>query len=879
MFTLRVSRGDGAPVSKSRDARPWLVARLLAAATFSTLTLFATSASALSADESLKSARDQVNTVNQGVGSIRQAVANSQGARSPAQLIADAELLMNSHDYDRAAALLNQIVEKYSDNATAYADAMNLLGETYFRSGQMWSARRVFKKIVDEPNPRFSPYQPKALARLVDIAMRKRDDQMLTEVLGLIDKAPTNATALVAYARGKALLVKKDYAGARSALGQVDDKSEWGHQARYLVALIAVKEATPPPVTLAEGDEPPAVPPQRYAAAIDLFNKVTQMPADSQAHKQVIDDAWLAIGRLFYETEQLAQAVQAYNHVDRTSGEFGTMLYELAWTYVKLGDADRALRALEVLAIADPKGQNIADGTLLRGDLMLRAGKFDKALTTYEGFKTTYDPMREQVEQFLGSTSDPGAYYDKLTKREFEAMSGTGLPQVAIEWAREAEDGPAAFAIIDDVQECRDLISQSNDMIERISSVLNSPARVRAFPELKAAEERALGLENRTGLARLSVAEGLEDVDDGNLSGEIGQVRATRRSLEARLKKMPVNDADFGAREVEAQKQWNGVSQSVQRLELEVNTNQAIVNGLRRALSEGDQLGVVRDPASIQRFQEEISDNERDIALYKSQLDALRKMISSGRVQAGFGDQRFVEDDRVRKAYREALAKEIQLASQGAAGGDLQSFAGKASPVLSSADTAEESIIKVRAELDQEVSRRSQGLVDEVNKEKENVAGYTVRLDELDQQARVVVGEVAMRNFGYVRDRLKNMVMRADVGITQQAWEVREDQITRVRTLQRERTREEKVLREELNEVLDDAGETDDTKSSAPSSAPPAAPTPTPDPVTPPAATPPAKTPPASTAPATTAPATTSPASPPAGAPAKAGTPAQEPKK
>lgn len=850
MSTVRVSRGPRRPDTRRRPTRPWLLSRLVAAAGFSAVSLgafcavslVAFDASAITADESLKSARDQVNSVNQGVNGIRQAVAASQGSRSPAQLIADAELLMNSRDYDRAAALLNQIVEKYQSNETAYADAMNLLGETYFRSGQMWSARRVFKKIVDDPGARFQPYQPKALARLVDIAMRKRDDQMLTEVLALIDKAPTNATALVAYARGKALLVKKDYQGARSALAQVDDKSEWRHQAHYLLALIAVKEATPPPVTLAEGEEPPRVPPQRYAAAIDLFNKVTQMPPDSEAHKQVIDEAWLAIGRLFYETEQLAQAVQAYNHVDRTSGEFGTMLYELAWTYVKLGDADRALRALEVLAIADPKGQNIADGTLLRGDLMLRAGKFDKALTTYEGFKSTYDPMREQVEQFLGSTSDPGAYYDKLTKREFEAMSGTGLPQVALEWAREAEDGPAAFAIIDDVQECRDLISQSNDMIDRIGAVMNSPARVRAFPELKAAEERAMGLENRTGLARLTVAEGLEDTDDGALSGEIAQARATRRSLEARLKKVPVSDADFGAREVEAQKQWNTVSQSVQRLELEVNTNQAIINGLKRVLTEGDSLGVVRDPASIQRFKEEITDNERDVVLYKQQLDALRKMISSGRVQAGFGDQRFVEDDQVRKAYREALAKEIQLASQGAGGGSLQSFANKAMPVLSATDTAEDAVARVRAELDQEVGRRSQGLVDEVNKEKENVAGYTVRLDELDQQARVVVGEVAMRNFGYVRDRLKNMVMRADVGITQEAWEVREDQITRVRTLQRERSREEKVLREELNEVLDDAGENDtETKSSAPPSPSPApSPTPSPDPTpAPPSVAPP----------------------------------------
>ena len=64
-----------------------------------------------------------------------------------------------------------------------------------------------------------------------------------------------------------------------------------------------------------------------------------------------------------------------------------------------------------------------------------------------------------------------------------------------------------------------------------------------------------------------------------------------------------------------------------------------------------------------------------------------------------------------------------------------------------------------------------------------------------------------LRNFGLVRDRLKLMVLRADVGITQQAWDVREEQMMRVRTLLRERAQTERTLREELNEVLDDAGE------------------------------------------------------------------------
>src|SRR5262249_61486824 len=126
--------------------------------------------------------------------------------------------------------------------------------------------------------------------------------------------------------------------------------------------LMAVNDAPPPPPATAPSpaaggpstkapqlkaaDETvERVPPARYATAIDLFSKVTQLPADTPEHREVIDLSWLAMGRLFYETDQFTRAVQAYNHIDRTSSEFGTMLYELAGVYVRLGDVDRAQRA------------------------------------------------------------------------------------------------------------------------------------------------------------------------------------------------------------------------------------------------------------------------------------------------------------------------------------------------------------------------------------------------------------------------------------------------------------------------------------------------------------------------------------------------------
>ena len=94
-----------------------------------------------------------------------------------------------------------------------------------------------------------------------------------------------------------------------------------------------------------------------------------------------------------------------------------------------------------------------------------------------------------------------------------------------------------------------------------------------------------------------------------------------------------------------------------------------------------------------------------------------------------------------------------------------------------------------------------------VEAERVKINGYNMTLGAYDVEAHDLVGQVAKRNFGFVRDKLRGIILRADVGITEQAWEVREEELDRVHNLQTERAREEQLLDEELREVLDDTGE------------------------------------------------------------------------
>lgn len=762
------------------------------------------------AEGNASNAQTEVQNVDREIASVQSAIDRAKGQRLTAeQRIANGEMLFRTKDYARAGVVFSEIIEEFPTTVPAHADALWLRGETYYATHEYLSARRDYRAIVEHgTEPRFVPYFGKALARLVDVCLRVNDIKGLDEVFAKLNQVPpAQVDAALIYAKGKAYFAKQDYSQSMSAFQQVPNGGEYTHQARYFQGLVSIK--TTKAGTPASPDGAKRAVPANYKPAIDMFRVATELPPDTEAHRHVIDLSWMAIGRLFYEMESYTQAAEAYSKVGRESPEFSTMLYELAWVYVRLGDVQRAERALEVLQITDPGSPLVGDGSLLRADLLLRAGAFDKSLQLYESVKAQYDPMRAKVEAFLDSTKDVRVYYDKLSQQQLDVLDqNEALPALAIRWAREAEDGPMAFAVIDDVNQCKTLIKQSYALIDKLTTIINASNRVRAFPELLAGEERALGLINRISRARLEIARGLDREEPGDLGGEIGEVRKQRRALMGQVGDLPTNTAEFAQRDYDGTRVWNKLSQEITRRGVEIDHLQATVNGLRRMLKEDAQRGVTRDAATLQRFNDEIDAVERDLKSHNAAVTELRRQIEIGRAQIGLGDARYQNDALARVQFRDALDREIQLATQGQAGGNAQKYAARVQPVLAQARTAEDKLVQLFAQMEAEVASKINGIRDKIEAERVKINGYNMQLGALDAEAKDVVGQVAKKNFELVRDRLRNIVLRADVGITEQAWEVREEELERVHNLQTERAREEQLLDEELKEVLDDSGET-----------------------------------------------------------------------
>ena len=806
-------RGEGSREDAWRQHGAYLSRHVLGAAASLLVLALASPAIANSEDNATNAQRELAN-VSRETGAVQTEIQKAKAnGLSPEERLANGDLLFRTKDYTRAGVVFSEIIEQYP-NTPSYPDALFARGETYYASKEYLSARRDYRQLVERgTEPRFQSYFSKALARLVDVSLRVNDLKGLDEVFSRLNQVPpSQVDAGLTYAKGKAYYARQQYTDAQQAMSSVPNGTPYTHQARYYLGLVAMKLARAGAPAAAPGPGAATAAPAagaqtaNYKQAIEAFRAVTELPPDSDEHRHVIDLSWMAVGRLFYEMEQYQQASEAYAKVGRDSPEFDTMLYELAWVYVRLGDVQRAERALEVLSIADPSSPYIGDGTLLRADLLLRAGAFDKSLDLYQGVRTQYDPMLAKVDGFLNSTKDVAVYYDKLAQQQLEALdTNDALPPLAIRWAREAEDGPAAFAVIDDVNQCKTLIHQSEILIERLNALTGAANRVRAFPELLAGETLALGLINRISHARVELARGMDSEENSSVSGEIATVRDQRRQLMDVVSGTPARQVDFDERDRVGTMQWNTTSQELTRRGVEVDSLQATVNGLRRMLRDDAQRGVTRDPQSLQRFTAELDANEHELKLYQNEMTELRRQIEVGRAQVGLGDARFQNDATARAQFRDLLDREVQLAQAGQAGGGGQQYAGRIVPVLTQARVEEDQLMGAFATLETQVAARTTELKAKIDAEGANIQKYTVQLQALDGEARDLVGHVAERNFGLVRDKLKGIVLRADVGITEQAWEVREEEMERVHNLQGERSREEQLLDEELHEVIDDA--------------------------------------------------------------------------
>jgi hypothetical protein len=718
-------------------------------------------------------------------------VSGAQGQRR----LVDAEVAYSLGDYDTAALMLFDLASKPGadqETATYY------LAESLFQKGDKGAARNYYEQVAAKGNPSSRYYQP-SLLRLVEIAIAQRDTTNVATHLAALDRlSPGLRKPEVPYVRGKYAFFEGKHDEALAYFQEVAKGSSQELQSIYYsaTALVAKKD-------LARATE----------VFTDLISRKPKAPND----RRVIELGQLALGRLYYERDQPSKSIDSYLMIDRRSEMFPDALYEVAWVYVKGKQYDKALRALELLALSEPTSNKTPTVRILEGNLRIRkaqmirqaqvagtldanyratdpATEYDKATAVFTETHDMYMPSYVALARMADSTTDPGQYLAQLAGRSHRVFQAVApIPEAAAQYLREEPEVQRVVAIETDLGDVESNILQSEAMIARLEGVLAANDRTAVYPALQARRSRIGQIQD--DLIKLRA-----DVADQLAKGGGAELTLTRRQLVQQYSAMPNAEQAYVDRLAATRVEYDKVEQAAADVNGIIDQTQAVAVALRKYANDAPADG----PGAVPQEQkttitQTLETAASEAAAIEAELAEINREILLGRDLAGVGDEAVLKAREARKAIQKAQdAEHKALAS---AGGNQSLIAlGDRMTRIS------ENLAATETQIDSIVDRGMQQVKQALAQERTNLASYKSELDDYGVESRSIGGTVLGASFKDVKAKFYDIIIRTDVGNVDVAWSQKEDDDDDLKRLNLSRQRDLKQLRDEFRDILQDPG-------------------------------------------------------------------------
>lgn len=339
--------------------------------------------------------------------SSRRLVAAEVGTdRDLALAVETGETLFFAGRAEEAAVVLYEVCEspRFADFAEtpSFRGAEYLLASALLELGAVRTSRRYAERILVR-GPEDELFVP-AFRTYVDGALRVGDiDRAATRLEGLVaEPRPADAASELAYLRGREHYDARRYAEAEPLFALVGRRSRFFTNATYFRGLIAARA-------------------QDLAAAEARFCEIASAGEQSRftfyvddRYFAVKDLAWLGLGRVAHEGRRADDAFYYYFQVPADSARVAEALFESAYAMYEGDELDTAADLLDQLETRFPESAHTHEATLLRGYIHLARCEFEAAERAFVAFQTRYEPVVEEIDRVLASTSRQRALYDAV---------------------------------------------------------------------------------------------------------------------------------------------------------------------------------------------------------------------------------------------------------------------------------------------------------------------------------------------------------------------------------------------------------------------------------------------------------------------------------
>jgi len=742
----------------------------------------------------------KLNLYEQEARQISQTLPTLDGnTAQPGRRLVDAQVTFSLGDYDAAALMLFELAGQAGSEQEA---ALYYLGESLFHKGDKGAARTYFSQVTAKNNTA-SRYYQLALVRLVEIAIVQQDPTDVDANLAALDRGPR--LPQTPYVRGKWLYSQGKHDDAIAQFGEVPKDSAFELQAQYYIATSYVAKADLP-------------------RAMEAYTQLSVRKPKTANDRRVVELSQLALGRLYYERDQPSKAIDSYLLIDRNSDLFTDALYEVAWVYVKGKQFDKALRALELLALSNPSSNRTATVRVLEGNLRIRkaqmnrlaqitntveanqtdpAVEYDKAAAVFNETHDVYYPSYVALEAMMESGADPADYLAQLAERQTVAFQAVApIPEAAAQYLREEPETARAVANQVDLGTIQAHLTESENTIARLEAVVAANDKSVVYPAINSRRERIGEIQRDLIAIRNDLAD-----QQGTLiaaSGNLAQLQAARKSLAQQYASTPDGEADHKTKVNADRAGYDGLTEGTNEIRNALDSTQAMAVAARKYVTDKpvDGNALVADDVKATTKTELVA-TAGELAAIETELRELKQEITVGRDLSGHGDDGL---EAARKARRDLKA--AQDAEHRALNGFVSASRDQSRSkrllalgdrALAISDQLQQTELKVDSIVDKALGDAKVAL----QQERTNVDAYKRELAEYELESRAIGGTILGSSFKSVKAKFYDVIVRTDVGAIDVVWSQKEDADDDFKRLNLSRSRELKLITDEFKDILD----------------------------------------------------------------------------
>jgi tetratricopeptide (TPR) repeat protein len=504
--------------------------------------------------------------------------------------------------------------------------------------------------------------------------------------------------------------------------------------------------------------------------------------------------AVLAKGRVLCAQGRVPECMQALQEVDRRTAAFPNALFELAWAHYKAGDLAGGARTLDILLMTSPEGELALQTNALRGRILTRLNDQDGAQESYQVVSDTLGPVAAELDRLLQEPKSMKACFDFVLDRKQDSQAS--LPPITertMKWLETDHDMGSLVGMFGDLRQQRDDVRESLQIVESLLWVLRSGGQLEAFPALK---ERYLRLKEAEGLAvRASVdaVRAVRPVIRARIAGDLlarydRAIRATDDASRSGTA-TPVTLDEYRQREKALTKEIEDLGREVFLIDSLVGIQRQQVVAMEQWLQE---QRFAKDGPSISGERE--SGLRSELGSYAGALDrfggeviALRERLSRESLTVNTPETLRAEDIGRNAQMRAALA-EAQVLKDASPGLEVSArdVAGAATGLVGRSAVGLSEVGPVVASLMEVAGRGARDFEAAVLREKSRLEESVVAFQKAELDAEALSETEGTRILHVVRKRLGTVLLEADLGLADMAWQREEKVATQLRDLGKE---------------------------------------------------------------------------------------------